>query len=65
MGGCAQPAALAGYSAISVPAGYTHGLPVGITFMGRAFSEPTLIRVAFAFEQATKARRPPTFVTST
>ncbi len=61
IGGSSRPAALAGYPAISVPAGHAFGLPVGITFMGRAFGEPTLIRVAFAFEQATKARRPPRY----
>jgi amidase len=60
-GGSAQPAALAGYPAISVPAGDVLELPVGITFMGRAFSEPTLIRLAYAFEQATRHRRPPQF----
>jgi amidase len=62
MGGSAQPTALAGYPAISVPAGYTFGLPVGITFLGRAFSEPRLISLAYAFEQATKVRKAPEFV---
>lgn len=65
MGGSAQPAAMAGYPVITVPAGYTFGLPVGITFMGRAFSEPTLIRLAYAFEQATRLRRPPRFAPTT
>ncbi len=65
MGGCAQPAALAGYPAITVPAGYTFGLPVGMTFIGRAFSEPTLIRLAYAFEQGTQLRRPPQFAPTT
>ncbi|MGO8946762.1 MAG: amidase [Ktedonobacterales bacterium] len=64
LGGCSQPAALAGYPAISIPAGYPFGLPVGITLMGRAFSEPRLIALAYAFEQATKAYRPPRFAPS-
>ncbi len=52
--------AKAGYPSITVPAGYTSaGEPVGITFTGKAFSEPTLLRIAYAFEQATKYRRPP------
>jgi len=59
LGGSSQPAALAGYPAITVPAGFAFGLPVGITFTGRAFSEPTLIRLAYAFEQATHHRIPP------
>ena len=54
-------AAVAGYPHITVPAGYFRGLPVGISFFGRAWSEPTLIRLAYAYEQATKHRRPPTF----
>lgn len=65
MGGSSQPAALAGYPAISVPAGYVFDLPVGITFMGRAFSEPTLIKLAYAFEQATKVRHSPRYLPTT
>ncbi len=58
LGASSSPAAIAGYPLITVPAGYAFGLPVGITFMGRAYSEPTLIRLAYAFEQATKVRKP-------
>jgi amidase len=65
LGGSSQPAALAGYPAISVPAGYPFGLPVGITFMGRAYSEPRLIALAYAFEQASLAYRPPRFAPTT
>lgn len=61
LGSSARPAALAGYPAISVPAGHAFGLPVGITFMGRAFDEGGLIRLAYAFEQASHARRVPRF----
>jgi amidase len=55
-------AARAGYPVITVPAGFASGLPVGISFVGRAFSEPTLIRLAYAFEQATHVRRAPQFL---
>ncbi|HMJ08617.1 MAG TPA: amidase [Pyrinomonadaceae bacterium] len=55
-------AAVAGYPNITVPAGYIQGLPAGISFFGKAFSEPTLIQIAYAFEQATKARVAPKFL---
>ncbi|MGA2659399.1 MAG: amidase [Verrucomicrobiota bacterium] len=61
-GGCTTPAAVAGYPHITVPAGDVFGLPVGLSFFGRAFSEPMLFKCAFAFEQATKARKTPRFL---
>lgn len=61
-GGSSSPAAIAGYPNITVPAGTVHGLPLGISFFGRAYSEPALLRIAFAFEQATRARAAPKFL---
>ncbi|HSU88664.1 MAG TPA: amidase, partial [Terriglobia bacterium] len=63
-GGSSSLAAVAGYPNINVPAGFVFGMPVGISFFGRAWSEPTLIKIAFAFEQATRVRKPPKFMTS-
>jgi amidase len=60
-GGSSGAAAVAGYPNITVPAGFIHGLPVGISFFGRAWSEPVLIRIAYAFEQTVKVRKPPRF----
>ena len=60
-GASSTPAAVAGYPSITVPAGEAFGLPVGISFIGRAWSEPRLIALAYAYEQATKHRRPPQF----
>ncbi len=61
-GGSSSPAAVAGYPNITVPAGYVYGLPVGISFFTRAFQEPTLFRIAYAYEQATLVRQPPKFL---
>jgi amidase len=58
-GSSSSPAAVAGYPSITVPMGQVHSLPVGLSFFGRAWSEPTLLRLAFAFEQATHHRQPP------
>lgn len=60
-GSFSSPAAVAGYPHITVPAGYTHGLPVGISFVGTAWSEAALIGMAYAYEQASERRRAPTF----
>jgi amidase len=61
-GGSSSLPAIAGYPDISLPCGYAFGLPVGMSIFGRAWSEPTLLKIAFAYEQATKYRRPPKFL---
>ena len=63
-GGSSSAAAVAGYPNITVPLGYVWGLPVGISFFAGAFQEPTLIKIAYAYEQATKVRIPPKFLKS-
>lgn len=62
IGGASQPAAVAGYPSITVPAGWAHGLPVGIVLFGARWSEPTLIAIGYGFEQHTHAWRAPTFL---
>jgi amidase len=61
-GGCSSPAAVAGYPHITVPAGFDFGLPLGISFFGGAWTEPKLLRIAYAFEHARQARRAPQFL---
>jgi amidase len=63
-GGSSSAAAVAGYPNINVTAGYPWGLPVGISFFGRAWSEPTLLKIAYSFERLTKARQKPRFLPS-
>jgi amidase len=61
-GGSSEFAAVAGYPNVNVTAGFSYGLPVGISFFGRAWSEPVLIKLAYGFEQATKFRKAPRFM---
>jgi amidase len=62
--GSSSPAAQAGYPNITVPMGFIDGLPVGISFFGRAWSEPLLLEIAYAYENGTKYRKAPKFLTS-
>ena len=61
-GGSSNAAAVAGYPNINVPAGFVFAMPVGISFFGRAWSEPTLLKIAYGFEQLVKARKAPAFL---
>ena len=60
-GSSSSPAAISGYPNITLPMGFVHGLPIGISFFGRAWSEPVLLKLAYAYEQATRHRKAPAF----
>jgi amidase len=62
LGASSTPAAVAGYPNVTVPAGFAYGLPVGVSFIGRRWSEAKLIQLAYAYEQATRHRKPPQFL---
>ncbi len=64
LGGSSTAAAVAGYPSVTVPAGFIFGLPVGISFFGRAWSEPVLLKLAYAFEQASRHRKSPSFLST-
>lgn len=61
-GSSSTPAARAGYPNITVPAGFAFGLPLGLSFFGKAYTEPVLLKLAYSFEQASKARKKPGFL---
>jgi amidase len=62
--GFSSPAAMAGYPHVTVPAGQVHGLPVGLSFVGGAWSDAALVAMAYAYERASRRRRPPTYPAS-
>src|SRR5205085_9372538 len=62
LGASSSPAAVAGCASITVPVGYAFGLPIGMSVIGARWSEGTLIRLAYAYEQATKPRQKPRFL---
>jgi amidase len=62
LGGSSSLAAISGYPSIAVPMGFIHGLPVGVSFFGKAWTEPVLIEIAYGFEQASKVRKAPQFL---
>ena len=64
VGGSSSLAAISGYPAITVPMGFVDNLPVGVTFFGKAWTEPLLLEIAYSYEQGTKHRKPPKYLVS-